>query len=160
VALLIDKRRFVRAAALASIVIAAILGLYIDRLDSLVARPGSAVSLLLIVPGLLAYLLVRPAEHPLVGQFLRGLRYVLMASGTTALTGAGALVMHGPDEPSAEFRLFFFGLFLIALICAGVLVLSVLLPLGRSRRPLSAQATKAITAPRGRTATESEQADG
>ena len=157
---MVDKRRFVLAAAVASIAIATTLGFYLDGLDSLLARPGSAVSLLLLVPGLLAYLLVRPAEHPLVGQFLRGLRYVLMASGTTALVGAAALVVHGPEEPSSDFRLFFFVLFLIALICAAVLVLSVLLPLGDSRRPLSAQARQATTAPRGRLPTATGAPDG
>ena len=46
---MIDKRRFVVSAALASIAIATVLGLYLDRLETLASRPGSAVSLLLLV---------------------------------------------------------------------------------------------------------------
>lgn len=151
VALLIDKRSFVRAAALSATAIAAVLGFYLGRLDSLVTSPGSAVSLLLLVPGLLAYLLVRPTEHPLVGQFLTGLRHLLMLSGSLALIGAAALVLRGSQgPPSAEFRLFFVVLFILALLSAGMLILSVVLPTGKSRRPLSEQAKQASTAPRGR----------
>jgi hypothetical protein len=150
VALMIEKRSFVRAAAAAAIAIAVVLGIYLDRLETIVSKPGSAVSLLLLVPGLLAYLLVRPAEHPLVGQFLRGLRGTLLASGSLALAGAATLVVHGNGPPGPGLYLWFWILFVAALLCAGLLTLGVILPIGSSRFPLSRDAKNARTAPPGR----------
>jgi hypothetical protein len=76
---------------------------------------------------------------------------VLMLAGALPLIGATALILHGNDAPGSGFYWFFFALLLGALVCAGILIVSWILPLGSSRKPLSHDATKAMTAPAGKT---------
>jgi hypothetical protein len=88
----------------------------------------SAVTLLLLVPGLLGYLVSRPGEHPLVRRHVVGVRLLILAAAAIPLTAA--LVLNFYSHPGAAIQLWWgllaAGSWLIVLL----LTLSWLLPVG------------------------------
>lgn len=63
------------------------------RLGSSLRDREAVVTTLLVAPALLAYLVVRPADHAVVGQYVAGLRRVLIALGVIPLAAAAALAV-------------------------------------------------------------------
>jgi hypothetical protein len=116
--------------------VALLLTAYFLRLAEVLTRPEPAVAVLVLVPALLAYLVVRPAEHVIVGQFLTAARRVVTAAAGLPLVGSVAIVVNGEDW-SCSLKLVFALLAVLAWIAAGVLAAGVVLPRGSKRRPFS-----------------------
>lgn len=91
VAIEVDTRGFLHGAIGASLAVTIIVAAFAFNLSATVHQADAAVATLLIGPGLLAYVLVRPSEHVLVGGFVRGLRRLLIGSGVLPI-GAALIV--------------------------------------------------------------------
>jgi hypothetical protein len=61
--------------------------------DNVAPSFNTAVTLLLVIPGIFATLMVRQAEHPMVAYLLRAVRTLLIASSLLTFAAAGTLVM-------------------------------------------------------------------
>jgi hypothetical protein len=106
----VQRSGFLRGAAIATTLIAALLlafalGL---ALGSAGKRPERLTPVLLLVPALLAYLVVRPDDHAVAREFLSGTRAVLLGTGlapivcaTSLAVGAGAWWVHAVAWASA-----------------------------------------------------------
>jgi hypothetical protein len=92
---------------------------------------------------LLAYLLVRPAQHEFVRSFTVGIRRLLAISGLLPMLGAAAIVLSGGDRSTVLCDVFI-GLASMAWVLAVLLLLSAVFPLGGSARPLSSAASDDI----------------
>lgn len=136
VALLAEKSGFVTGAATAAVGTAALLGLFAFRLGTVLDQVEAAVALLLLAPALLAYLVVRPGEHALVGQFLTGLRRLLLGVAALPLVGAAMIVGAGGEKTDTLCAAF---AVLFGLACLGAVGLTAgaIFPLGKHRRPLT-----------------------
>ena len=104
--LLASKRGFIRASAIASSLIFALLLTYRLNLPDVIALGAGALTMLLLVPGLLGYLVIRPGEHPLATTFLRSVRMMVLLTGLLPVLAAGSLVINGrqsvPPEPARQ----------------------------------------------------------
>jgi hypothetical protein len=78
---------------MAGLAITSLLALITMRLGASLVDREAVVTTLLIAPALLAYLVVRPADHVVVGQYVGGLRRVLILLGTLPLAAAAALAV-------------------------------------------------------------------
>jgi hypothetical protein len=136
VALMLPKRSFPYAASIGSLAVAILLTAYFLRLSEVLALAEPAVAILALVPALLAYLVVRPAEHVIVGQFLAGARRVVTAAAGLPLIGAVAIVANGRDWTSG-LKIIFAVLVALAWIASGVLSAGIALPRSSKRQPFS-----------------------
>lgn len=139
VALIADKG-LARNAWFAATMIAALLTAYSLRLKQVLDLNEPAVTLALVAPALLAYLLVRPSQHEFVRSFTTGIRRLLALSGLLPILGA-AIVLSGGQRSNALCAVFA-ALAIAAGVTAALLLLSAILPLGASARPLSSRASK------------------
>ncbi len=64
---------------------------------SALGTANTGVTLLLVIPGVFATLLVRYAEHPMVAHLLRAIRLILAVSALLAYSAAGTLVLARSD---------------------------------------------------------------
>lgn len=142
VALIADKG-LARNSWFAATMIAALLTTYSLRLGSVLELNEAAVTLALVAPALLAYLLVRPAQHEFVRSFTTGIRRLLAISGLLPMLGAAAIVLSGGDRSTVLCDVFI-GLASMAWALAVLLLLSAVFPLGDSARPLSSAASDDI----------------
>jgi hypothetical protein len=133
---LIANKGLARSACLAATLIAALLSGYAIKLHNALEINEAAVTLALVAPALLAYLLVRPAQHEFVRSFTTGIRRTLGVSGLLPILGATAIVLSGGKD-SLTLRDVFLGLVVAAWALVGVLSLSAILPIGDSARPFS-----------------------
>lgn len=140
VALIADKG-LARNSCLAATMIGVLLTTYWLRLDSILELNEAAVTLALVVPALLAYLLVRPAQHEFVRSFTTGIRRLLAVSGLLPILGAAAIVLSG-GERSTVLCDVFVGLAGVAWVVTVLLLLSAVLPVGDGARPLSSKASE------------------
>lgn len=95
ISIAVEKGGFLRSAAIAGSMIALLLLMYAVGFVALDDHPERLTPVLLLVPGLLAYLVVRPNDHALARDFLSGTRWLLLASGLLAIGGAGTLAVGG-----------------------------------------------------------------
>jgi hypothetical protein len=137
VSFLVERGGFIRGAAIASLAITLLLLAFVIGLGRILRVPEAAITLLLLAPALLAYLLVRPAEHTLVGPLLRGLRWVLLLVGLLPVAGAVAILLAGADANGRGLRETFLGLAALAGLASLILVSALVFPRGRDRRPFS-----------------------
>lgn len=93
IATVVARSGLIRPGAMAGFAITALLALITLRLGAALADREAVVTTLLIAPALLAYLVVRPADHVVVGEYVGGLRRVLIALGTLPLAVAAALAI-------------------------------------------------------------------
>ncbi len=91
----VARSGLIRPGAMAGIAITALLALVTLRLGSSLEDREAVVTTLLIAPALLAYLVVRPADHAVVGQYVAALRRVLVLLGILPLGAAAALAVAG-----------------------------------------------------------------
>jgi hypothetical protein len=87
-----QRAGFLRAALTTTVLTAGLLIACRIALGSIADDFGPAVTLLLVVPALLAAYLVRPGEHALVTTLLRGVRMMVLVSGSCAVAAAAILV--------------------------------------------------------------------
>ena len=135
VALIADKS-LARNGALAAVLIALLVTLYSSRLEAVLELNEAAVTLALVAPALLAYLLVRPAQHEFARSFTTGTRRTLAFSGFMPILGATAIVASGGEQTS-----FLCGTFEVlaglAWASAALMLLGAVLPIGKRAKPLS-----------------------
>ena len=136
IALLSEKRGFLRAAAWSASCVAVLVSAYFAVLGRVLRHTDVAVTVLLLAPALLAYLVVRPSQHILVGQFLSGARTTLLLSGALPIVGAAAIAVNGEDW-TCGLKICFGVLALAAWLATFVLSATVLLPRENDKRPLS-----------------------
>jgi hypothetical protein len=99
----IEKEGYVRGALTASAAVLAMLLAFRIGIDYALEHRGPAVTMLLFVPGLLGYLIVRSGEHWLGAGFLSGVRKLVVANASWPLVGAAALLLcSGVDSIDAH----------------------------------------------------------
>ena len=100
----------------------ACLGFGIHFAAQLDSRPTDpAVTLMLVLPGLIATYLVRPGEHVLASRLLRGVRVLTLVPGASLILAAAALAVH-PSSGALSWE--WFVLFLLSalfLVIQGVI---------------------------------------
>jgi hypothetical protein len=136
VALIADKG-LARSGSFAAVLIALLVTGYSCRLTEILKLNEAAVTLALAAPALLAYLLVRPAQHQFARGFTVGTRATIAFSGLLPILGAAAIVLSGGDDSWGLCGIFEV-LSALAWLAAIVLVVSLVLPIGKRARPLSA----------------------
>jgi hypothetical protein len=103
VSMMAKKRGFVRGSAVASLLVLVLLVVYTASLEAVLAFGVGSLTMLLLTPGLLAYLVARPDEHPLASTFLRSFRIVVLFTGLLPIAAAAALVARGGiDAPTSS----------------------------------------------------------
>lgn len=115
----------IRAAALLGLLTAALLTMGAIRVGKVDNDSAASITLLVVVPALLAAYLARPGEHELASTILVGVRAVVVFIGFLAVTAAGSLLIG--LGAGAEHRLWW-PLAGLAWLAAAALVLSYLLP--------------------------------
>lgn len=93
--LLLGKAGAIRGAAVSAALIALLLGAYAVNLDEATSTGGAALGLLFLVPGLLAYLVVRPGQHAAPETLFRGVRLLVLLVGALPLLGALGILIAG-----------------------------------------------------------------
>jgi hypothetical protein len=136
VSMAVEKRGYVRGAAIAGATTAALISLFAVFLDEAASRREAAVAMLVFGPALLSYLLVRPSEHVLAASLLRGSRRVLLVIGGLPLASAAALIVER-GEADALTCWFFVALAVLAWMLSLPLIIAAAPPGRRQRRPLS-----------------------
>jgi hypothetical protein len=124
-----DSRAFPAAALIAGVAITALMSLFAEAAGAALSpkRLDAAVTVLLLVPGLLAYLVVRPNEHPLLAARLRGVRRLVVVTGGLPVVAAVTLLVAGPSAGSLSPH-FWTALALVASFFTALLAISWLLP--------------------------------
>jgi hypothetical protein len=87
----VSRGVLIRPALVAGVIIAAFLTVATARSSSLALDTGASVTLLLLVPGFLGFLAIRPGEHPLVSRHLVGVTFLVVVA--TALPAIAAFVL-------------------------------------------------------------------
>lgn len=93
IATVVARSGLIRPGAMAGLAITALLAVVTLRLGESLTNREAVVTTLLVAPALLAYLVVRPADHVVVGQYVGGLRRVLIMLGTLPLVAAASLAV-------------------------------------------------------------------
>jgi hypothetical protein len=93
IATVVARSGLIRPGAMAGLAITALLAAVTLRLEASLVDREAVVTALLVAPALLAYLIVRPADHEVVGQYVGGLRRVLILLGVLPLGAATALAL-------------------------------------------------------------------
>jgi hypothetical protein len=96
--LAVRNRGLIGASLIAALLVAALLAVSAVFWREVAAHTDATVTLFLIVPGLLGYLVVRPSEHPLVAKLLGGVRLLTLFAGALPVVGALALLAHDSDR--------------------------------------------------------------
>jgi len=88
----IGNRSLLTSAWRASVVITLLLGVLWQAPGSVVYHVPAAVALLVIFPALLALLVVRPGEHPIAKELIRGVRLLLLCAAMLPVVDAVVLL--------------------------------------------------------------------
>jgi hypothetical protein len=138
ISVMAERGGFIRGAFLAAAMISALLLAFSFNLDAVVRNRATALAMLLIVPSLLAYLVVRPREHLLAAQLVRGLRNCLLVIGALPLIASVFLILVG-KEPTGVFTVAFRSVAVVSVVLTVEVMLQAVLPMTDSRRmPLTA----------------------
>lgn len=135
IAIVVSRGSLIRPGAAAGVAITALLAAVTLRLGASLRYREAVVTTLLIAPALLAYLVVRPADHIVAGQYLRGLRRVLMGLGAVPLLAAASLAVSGGW--SCGLKIGFAALTVIAAALSGVFVVAHVRAGGDVMKPFS-----------------------
>jgi hypothetical protein len=132
--LVLGNQALISSALRASLVVTTLLGTALLARGSVVHHLDGAVALMVIFPALLALLVMRSGEHPLMRQMVSGVRFLLVSAAV--LPVVDALVMLSYAHPRAgDVHAGFFVVFLVGAAISALLFLSWLLP-GNSRGPI------------------------
>ena len=149
------------AAAMTGALVTLLLGVYSVRADQIVGQSETGAAILLLVPAILAGFLVRPGEHAMARELLRGPRVMTTVLGLLPLIAAGTLVTDPAQEGGFLSKLFhsspaaapelltwvWGGLAILALILTACLVASLVLPRPGKRPTATAKLSPAPAAP-------------
>lgn len=133
---IIPDRGFVQSAWFAAVAIAILLSGYKEYLHDVLEVNDAAVSLALVAPALLAYLLIRPAQHAFARSFAVGVRRLLLLSGLLPIVGAAGIVVSGARQTTALEELFS-GLAVAGWVVALALLVALVALRGKRLYPLS-----------------------
>jgi hypothetical protein len=133
---LIADNSLSRNGVLAASLIAALVTAYWIRLEQVLELNEAAVTLALVAPALLAYILVRPAQNEFARSFSTGIRRTLALAGFVPILGATAIVLSGGANSEVLCDVFG-GLAFTAWTLALVLFFGLILPIGKRSLPLS-----------------------
>jgi hypothetical protein len=123
----IGNRTLIASSFRASLVVTGLLALLWQAPGSVVHHLDGAVALLVIFPALLALLVVRSGEHPIMRQLVSGVRFLLVSAAM--LPVVDALILLGFASPSAgDVRTPFLVVFLVGAFLSLLLGVSWLLP--------------------------------
>ncbi|MGC1853447.1 MAG: hypothetical protein WA687_13535 [Solirubrobacterales bacterium] len=115
---------------IASVLIAIVMSVYAIAASTITDEHlPAAVTVLVLVPGLIGYLAVRPNEHPLLRRSVRSVRLLLLLAASVPISAAVLLVAIGNGE---AVQWTWAGLTFLSWMLAGLLAISWLLPPGRS----------------------------
>lgn len=123
----IGTRALITSSLRASLVITALLGFLWQVPGAVGNHADGAIALLIIFPPLLALLVFRSGEHPMMRQLISGVRFLLVLAAVLPVIDAAAVL--GFAHPTAsDLRTPFLIVFLLALLVSLLLVASWLLP--------------------------------
>lgn len=99
------RNAFITAAALASLLIAVALTLGYFGIEELAnnANREGAIALLALVPALIAYVIARPSDPPMVRRYHLGVQVLLGISAAVPVTLAGMVLVFGGDVCTLEY---------------------------------------------------------
>lgn len=137
VSLLLDKGGPILGAFIASALITAMLAAYWVGRDAVVEVGGAAFGVLFLVPGLLAYLIVRPGQHVAAGRLFKGVKLLVLASGLLPLLAAIGLVLNGSGGVTNALCVWLGSLTILSVLNTLLLGLSLFLPRGVNQTPLT-----------------------
>lgn len=129
VGLRVSKHGMISGALLMATLIACLMTLFCVG-----ARPiaehhaASGVTVLLLIPGLLGYLIARPGEHPLVRRHVIGIRFLILFSGAIPILAALVLLLH--SHPTVDVRPWWIVLTAASWLIVLLVFMSWLLPIG------------------------------
>lgn len=141
IAVLPEKSGFVWSSLMAAVAVCVLLFAFASRMKQILAVPEPAVAVLLLVPAVLAYLLVRPAVHVIAADFLRPLRGCLVVIGSLPVIGAVAIVANGA-APSRWLVSVFWALAIAASVLTLPITTAGVFPFGNFARPISTRIKK------------------
>jgi hypothetical protein len=121
-----QRAGLIRYALATSFVVWTLLGLSLLRLQNVSSDPGAAVPLLVVVPGILAVIIVRPGEHALASRLFIGIRLIVSLSAFSALLAAAFLLV---GFCGTTLHWLWVGVFALATGCMGALLVSHSVPL-------------------------------
>lgn len=133
---IVPDRGFVQSAWFATVAIALLLTGYAECMGDVLEVDEAAVSLALIAPALLAYLLIRPAQHAFARSFAVGVRRLLLLSGVLPIIAAAGIVISGA-EPTTALELLFTALAGVAWVVALIISIALIALRGKRLHPLS-----------------------
>lgn len=93
--LLLDKGAAAWGAAVASFLVTVLLAAYGAYLGEVLKFGVGSLGLLFVVPGFLAYLVVRPGEHAAAGRLFKGVRMLVLLSALLPLLAALGILLSG-----------------------------------------------------------------
>lgn len=137
VTLLLDKEGPILGAFVAALLITALMGAYWVGRGAVVDVGGAAFGLLFLVPGLLAYLVVRPGQHAAAGRLFKGVKLLVLASGLLPLLAAVGFVLNGDGAATTALCVWLLFLAALSALNATLLGLSAFLPRGANMTPLT-----------------------
>jgi hypothetical protein len=132
----LPSKSFARSAAAAAFLVALLLWTFAIHMTQVMSNSNPAVAVLLVVPAILAYVLVRPQQHVLAVHFLQSLRVALILVASLPLLGAIAAIYNGLKVTSGLVTAFWV-LAIMGSVLALPLLVAALWPVGRFRQPLS-----------------------
>jgi hypothetical protein len=117
-----ESSLIIRAAAMCATFVAVVLTLLWALAPEIIAEEGAhrdaIAAALVVIPGLLTFLSIRDAEHPLTTSMVFGLRVLASAPGLLAFAAAAEVVFANPASPLG------LGLFIAAWLAVGILLVA------------------------------------
>jgi hypothetical protein len=131
----VHERNGLKSAAVGtSAAITGLMTYFLVAAGEVTSHVDAAVTLFVLVPALLGYLVVRPGEHPLLRKHLSGVRLLLLLAGASPVFAAA--VMLGWVHPNgSDVFWYWFALAVFSWIVTGLLLISWLLPLIKDPYP-------------------------
>lgn len=123
----VGDRGLITGSFLAAVAISALLTFFAAAAACVADHLGPAVTTLLLVPGLLGFLVVRPGQHPLMRRQIVGVRALILIVGLLPVAAAGALLTF-PSGDADGVAGIWTGLAIASWALTGLLGLSWLLP--------------------------------
>jgi len=126
------RRGLITGPLVAAVLIALVMTVYAATATTITSEHlPAAVTVLVLVPGLIGYLAARPDEHPLLRVYVRSVRLLLLLAASVPISAAVMLVAIGDGQ---WVQGAWIGLATISWLLAGLLALSWLLPPSRGNR--------------------------
>jgi hypothetical protein len=94
---MVSRVGLIRGALVTGVAVAVLMTVLATRSGTFAAQAGATVTVLLVVPALLGFLIVRPGEHPVTTKNLIGVRLLALLSGAIPVAAAVVLLAVVPQ---------------------------------------------------------------